>query len=183
MDIGKFKASRGRLIAWVLIPPALIVGIGLSSFALKLQSEWQLERTRVLSELLPQVKQAELEVQSLLTLFNESAAGSIKSEDELISFLQNTARDADFTVDSLQVERRSSASDKKTSVLTAKVRGSGTFVAVQSFMGDAASRQHLLSESSLQISQGGERENRETCRADITFELILFNAGKLGGGA
>lgn len=183
MDIGKFKASRGRLTAWILIPPVLIVGIGLTSFALRQQSEWQLERTRVLADLLPKVKQTEQEALSLLARFNESEAGSIKSEDELISFLQNAAREADFTVDSLKVERKGSSANKNTPILTAMVRGTGTFRSVQTFMSDAASKQHLLSESALQINQGGDKNNKDSCRADMTFELILFDAGKLAGGA
>jgi len=178
MDIGKFKASRGRLTAWILIPPVLIVGLGLTSYALKRQSEWQLERAQVLQELLPRAAKSQAETEALFQAFMASESGTIASEDELISFLQNAAHQADFVVDSLKVERRSSGAPQQTTVLTASVKGTGTFLAVQTFMSDVAIRQHLLSESSLQISQGSDAE---TCRADIRFELILIDMGEIAG--
>lgn len=183
MDIGKFKASRTRLLLWVLIPPFLIAGIGLTSYALNQQSEWVLERTRVLAEMLPRVVVAQQSASSLIESFNASEAGSIKTEDELISFLQNSANNATFMVDSLKVERKVSSASKNIPVLTASVRGSGTIGAVQSFMGDVTTGQQLLSETSLQISPGGTSASGEgSCRADITFELILFNHIKPGRG-
>lgn len=182
MDIGKFKKSRARLTAWVVIPPVLIVGVGLSSFALKQQSEWQLERTRVLSELLPKIEKTQNEALALLTEFSNSDAGNVKSEEELISFLQNAARESEFTVDSLKVERKASSADKTVPVLVAKVRGSGSFLSVQTFIGDAVSQQQLLNETSLQISQGGYGIGEDSCRADIVFELIRFNFEKSDGG-
>lgn len=180
MDIGKFRASKGRLIAWIVIPPVLAVGIGLSSFAMKLQSEWRLERTQVLADLMPEVEKARMEAENLMVRFRESESGSISGEDELISFLQNAAQQAGFTVDTLKVERKPSVVNKSVPVLMASVRGSGTLASVQGFMGDVSSRQHLLSETSLQVSQGGRNMDENSCRADITFELILF---KSGGGA
>lgn len=183
MDIGKFKASRGRLTAWIMIPPVLIVGLGLTSFALKLQSEWKLERAQVLQELLPRAAASQAEADALFQEFLASESGAITSEDELISFLQNAAHQADFVVDSLKVERRESAANNQAAVLTASVKGTGTFLAVQTFMGDAAMRQYLLSESSLQISQGGKGSGAESCRAEIRFELILFDTSKMDEGA
>lgn len=183
MDIGKFKTSRARLTAWILIPPVLMAGLGLMSFALKLQSQWQLERTQVLAELLPRVVEARRTAEVLLQEFADSEAGAVKNEDELISFLQRAALQADFLVDSLKVERRGAPGNKQAAVLTANVRGTGTFRAVQAFMSDVSMRQNLLSESSLQVSQGGREDHAESCRAEITFELVLFDSGTAGGGA
>lgn len=180
MDVGKFKASRGRLISWVILPPVLIVGIGLSSFALSLESEWELERTRVLAELLPKVEEARKEADNLIVQYRESDTGSVTSEDELISFLQNIAQQTGFTVDTLKVERRGSSAGHNVPVLTAHIRGSGTMLSLQNFIADAGSRQQLLSERALKISQGGQVVGEEICRADITFELALF---KMGGDA
>ncbi|QBG46122.1 hypothetical protein EGM51_01350 [Verrucomicrobia bacterium S94] len=182
MDLGKFKAGRRRLAGWIIIPPLLIVGIGLTSFALKLQSEWQLERTRVLADLLPRVDAARKAAEELMVRFRTSESGSVKTEDELISFLQNAAQHAGFTVDNLKVERRASEINGSVPVLSASVRGTGTLLSVQHFMGDVSSRQHLLSETSVQLSQSGKTAGEEICRADITFELILFQTGKTGGG-
>ncbi len=183
MDIGKFKASRGRLTAWILIPPVLIVGLGLTSFALKLQSEWQLERTKVLCELLPRVVNARIAADQMFAEFRASESDTIGNEDELISYLQNAAHQADFTVDSLKVERRDSSAGSSAAVLTATVKGTGSFLSVQTLMSDVSMRQHLLSESSLQITQGGKDADATSCRAVIRFELILFDHGSIGGGA
>lgn len=176
MDIGYFKASRARLLLWVLIPPILIAVIGLTSFALNQQSKWALERTKSLSEILPKVVAAQQNAEALIDTFNASEVGRIKTEGELISFLQDTANKAECMVD-VKVERNTSAAGNDLPVLTANVRGAGTLAAMQVFLGDISSRQQLLSETSLQISQEGE-----SCRAEITFELILFNHNKPVGG-
>jgi hypothetical protein len=86
-------------------------------------------------------------------------------------------------VDTLKVERKTAAANGSLPVLMANVRGSGSFEAVQVFLGDVTSRQQLLTESSLQISQGSQSLGEDICRADISFELILFNLKKPGGGA
>ncbi|MDF7808432.1 hypothetical protein P4E94_13340 [Pontiellaceae bacterium B12219] len=181
--MGKFKASRGRLFLWILIPPFLIAGIGLTSFALKLQSDWKLERTRAYASVLPEVAAAKRKVETLISTFNNSEAGRIKTEDELISFLQSSAQDADFMVDTLKVERKTISAGGSVPVLLANVRGSGSFEAIQNFLSEATSRQQLLTESSLQISRGGQSPGHDACRADISFELILFKLKTPGGGA
>ena len=182
MDIGKFKASRARLILWVLIPPSLVVGAGLSSHALRAQSEWQLNRTRALAEVFPKLVIARRNAERLMAEFNGTESSSLKSEDELISYLQSAARKVDFTVDSLKVERRSSPSADNAPMLTASVKGTGGFGAIQHFLGDVSAGQHLLSESYLQLSRSSAAASPEECRADITFELILFNAGNTPAG-
>jgi hypothetical protein len=175
MEVGKFKASRGRLVAWILVPPLLIVGIGLSSFAMKLQSEADLNRTRRLAEVLPNVVMARQEAEALLDGFYNSEAGSVQSEDELISFLQGYAAKVDFRVDSLKVDRRAKG---PTPVLVATVKGNGSFSEVQQFLGDVTASQQLLSESTLQITQIIDDYGVASCRMDVTFELVLSNSQK-----
>jgi hypothetical protein len=182
MDVGKFKASLPRLFLWILIPPLLITSIGLTSYAMRQQSDWHLERTRAYAEVLPELALAKRRAETLISDFNNSEAGRIKSEDELISFLQNSAPQCGFMVDTLKVERKTSSATGNLPVLNANVRGSGSFAAVQAFIGDVTSRQQLLTESSLQISLGNQALGEDFCRADISFELILFDQNKPAGG-
>ena len=175
MDIGKFKASRARLVFWIALPPLLIAGGGLSAFALRLQSEWELDRIRALSEALPDLTQTQKLARELRAEFLESDAASIQSEDELISFLQKIAGKGGFTVDSLRVERRVSERNNNMPMLVADVKGSGSFWVIQKFLGDAASGQYLLSGTALQVSKGRDSGNTDLCRAEITFELVLID--------
>lgn len=176
MDIGKFKSSRLRLTLWILVPPLLIVGVGLSSYALQLQSEWQLNRTKTMAEVLPKLAQAESDVVALLEQIDTPESRVISSEDGLISFIQSTAQRVDFTVDSLKVERQApgKASGLDLPLLTANVTGSGNIEAIQLFLADVGAAHQLLSESELQVSQQSNGLDALNCRAEITFDLVLF---------
>lgn len=179
MDIGKFKASKARLTMWICVPPLLMAGIGLTSYALRLQSNWQLERTRELAQVLPRLADARNDAEALLSSFSDSESGSVASEDELISFLRNAAQEAGFTVDSLQVDRKTSAQGN-VPVLRANVKGTGSFAAMKTFVSDVSSRQQLLSETSLQISMENRGLGEAICRVNIAFELVVF--GQKRGG-
>lgn len=182
MDIGKFKSNQLRLTLWVLTPLVLVLGMGFTTYALKLQSEWQLNRTKVLSELLPRLNQSKYQSRNLIAEFHGSKTDQIKTEDEFISFLQNAAHKVGFTVNSLKVERQTLAQNKNMPVLVASVSGSGSFQAVETYIGDVVSKQYLLSESSLRISQTGVGEYENNCRVDLTFELVLPKPLELKSG-
>jgi len=180
MDIGKFKSSRLQLTLWILVPPLLIVGVGLSTYALQLQSEWQLNRTKTMAEVLPKLAKAESAVVALLGQIDNPESQAISSEDGLISFIQSTARRVDFTVDSLKVERKApgKGSGSDLPLLSAKVIGSGNIDAIQRFLADVGAAHQLLAESELQISQQSNGIDARNCRAEITFDLVLFEAGR-----
>lgn len=181
MDIGKFKSSRGRLILWVLIPPVLIVSVGLSSQGLRTQSEWKLKRAEALVDVLPRLAQVQGEAKQVINTFRGEQSTSIKTEDELISYLQNAASKVGFTIDSLKVERRPSAASN-VPMLVADVKGVGTFIDVENYIGEVSSGQHLLYESSLRVSRSSHAVRADECQASITFDLVLFNSINASGG-
>lgn len=178
MDIGKFKSSRTRLVLWILLPPLIITGIGLSAYALRLQAEWELNRTRLLSNVLPELAQTRQDALELVSNFHASTAYSIQSEDDLIAYIREIERKAEFTIDTLEVERKSTKED--VSVLTAQVEGEGSFEAIQTFMSDVVSGQHLLFGSQLDIAQaqGLDAKPSGQLTANVTFELILLDSLK-----
>jgi len=184
MDIGKFKASRKRLILWIAVPPLLLTLIGLSTYALRLQAEWELNRAETFSTVLPKLAQTHQQVSEFMEALQESKAFSIQSEDDLISYIQSVEQKSDFTIDALQVERQ--AMGKNMSMLIASVKGDGSFDAIEQFMGDVVSGQHLLFGSELKVSSVKENVVRggEVRNADIIFRLILLDSLKMsvGGG-
>lgn len=175
MDLGKFKSSRLRLTLWILIPPLLSVGFGLSTYALQLRSEWQLKRTRGLAQVLPRLVETNNKARRMMQDFGAGEEQSITSEEGLISFLQESARETDFEVDSLNVERRSA---QGLNFLSASVTGSGSLSAIQHFLADVSTSHRLLSESSLQISQKASALAQGEYRADVLFDLVLFDGPK-----
>ncbi len=177
MDAGMFKASRVRLTAWIVVPLVLASVAGLSSHALRLQSQWSLSRTEKLAEALPKLAHTQQQGRELLDRFHESDSSTIQSEDELISFLREAAQRTDFVIDSLKVERRVSAQSKML-VLVASVKGSGSFEAIQKYLGDAAARQPLLFENSLKVSGASRSVGSSVFEADIVFELLMLNGSK-----
>jgi len=175
MDVSKFKASRARLTAWIMVPVLLLVGSTLSTDALRRRSERKLSRTRALVNIVPRLTRTHRMARELLSNFRAEEASSIRSEDELISFLQNMARTTGFTVDSLTVKRNPVMVEQDMVVLTAAMQGVGSFASIQEFLGNVVSSQHLLSCTSLKLSQRQSRvENNRFC-ADISFELVLCN--------
>ncbi|MDF7824475.1 hypothetical protein P4B35_10665 [Pontiellaceae bacterium B12227] len=180
MDVGKFKSSRSRLILWVMIPAVLIAGVGLSTYALRMQSEWKLTRAQHLAEVFPRLVQARERAEALQQRFESGNAAHIDSEDELISYVQERALKVGFTVDSLKVERLDAA-DGKLPALTAIVKGSADLGTIYRLLSDVASVQQLLSESELQISRQADPRNPGLYRAEIRFELILFRMETVEG--
>ncbi len=180
MDIGKFKSSSTRLTLWILIPPLLVAGVGLGVYMLKLQSEWEFNRTQSLAEALPRLVFVRELAGNLMLDVQGDDVNRVKNEDEFISFLQSTASALDFTVNSLKVERRTSDS-QNLPVLVAKVRGTGTFPTIQNFLGDVASKQPLLSQSALRVSQSSGSADRNLCNAEATFELVMVETLVSGG--
>ncbi len=166
-------------MAWILIPPVLIVGVGLSAHALQLQSKWKLERTKGFAAVLPKLVLTQNEAQKLLQDFGK--VSSIESEDQFISFLQGVAQKTNFSIDSLKVERKSK--DSSRSVLVASVKGTGRFLAIEAFIGDVSASHPLLSETAMQISRIVKSYQDNHFKADITFELVLFKPAKTGGGS
>lgn len=178
MDVGKFKTSRTRLVLWVLVPPLLAAVPAMGTYALRLRSQWELERVRKLSDVLPRLVRIQRQALVLVDDFEGSNAGAVRTEDGLISFLQAAAEGAAFMVDSLKVERGTSAGNAAQPVLVASLKGSGTFGSIQTFLGNAAIQQHLLSERSLQLFQTSSNQEEGLLRAEIVFELVIFDAAK-----
>lgn len=181
MDVGKFKSNRVKLTLWIMIPLFLMTGLGLSCYGLRLQSEWKLNRTKVVANILPQLGVSKQQALDLVNEFQGDKSDVVRSEDEFISFLQNAADKANFMVDSLKVDRKESAAGNMP-LLVASVRGEGKYLDIETYMSDVTARQHLLTVSSLKISQSNRMGDETSCRAEITFELILFDAAELNLG-
>ena len=182
MDVSVFKASRLRLMIWIVVPPLLIVSLGLGTYALQRQSEWELNRTKELVEVLPELVQTKRQASELLAEFRKgSEEKAIESEDQFISFLQEVAQHVGFTVDSVKVERQVSGVNPNIPVLLASVKGKGSFDAIELYLGDVTTVHPLLSESTIKLSQVKEY-NTDFYRAELSFELTLLNGPKVADG-
>ncbi len=78
MDVGTFKASNGRLRAWLIIPPLLIVSVGLGSFAWQQRAQWKLKEANALSEVLPSFIAVRKDAANLFEIFNAVGGGRIE---------------------------------------------------------------------------------------------------------
>lgn len=182
MDVGVFKASRARLITWIVVPPLVIVSVGLGAHALQRQSQWELNRTKELSKVLPKLVQTKQQASGLLAEFNKGSGDeSIQSEDQFISFLQSVAQQVGFTVDSVKVERQVSEENQNMPALSASVKGTGSLDIIELYLGDVTKGQHLLSESEIKLSQV-KTYSTDFYNAELAFELLLFNGTKESGG-
>jgi hypothetical protein len=176
MDIGKFKASSGRLMAWIVIPPVLIVGVGMSAYAWQQRAEWQLRQNESLSEVMPVFIKAQTAAGKLISDLGVNEKDAIASEDQLISFLQEAAVRRAFTIDAVQVVRHEKVTGQAVPVLSASVEGFGEFSAIQLYINEIKSAQQLLSVRSMDLTQPKKRKaDDEIFDARIVFDLLLFD--------
>lgn len=175
MDVGIFKASRARLMAWIIIPPMLIVGVGLSSYAWCQRTIWKLQQTQSLSDVLPLVIESKRAAAKLIGDLGMDDKSSIASKEQLISFLQEIAVKRGVTVESVKVVRREPARGENLPVLSASVAGAGTFTALQLYVNEVKSAQSLLYVNSLKLSQPRERILDDMFEASIVFDLMLID--------
>ena len=184
MDVGKFKASRGRLMAWIGIPPLLIVSVGLSAYAWAQRADTRLIQNQALSDVLPVFIKAQKDAAELIADLGINEEDKIGSEDQLISFLQEAALRRGFTVDAIQVVRQEKIQGKNVPVLSASVKGSGELTAIQLYINEIKSAQQLLSVSSIQLTQPKKMNTENTFDAKVVFDLLLLEEVlKTAGGS
>ena len=182
MDVGIFIASGTRLKVWLILPPLLIVSIGLGSHAWQQRAEWKLEETKALSEVLPPFITARKAAIDLVEGFKMAEGGELGSKDQLISFLQDMAQKNNFLVDTVSVINQKGQQQKAVPVLNAVVRGKGDFPAVQLYINRVKTEQRLLSVSSIKIAQPKEGSEGELFEVEILFELLLLDDMKAFNG-
>lgn len=184
MDVGKFKASRGRLMAWIVIPPVLAASVGFGAFAWRQSAELGLQQARALSDVLPDIIESRRKAEQLIDSLGLSEENAIGSEGQLISFLQEAAIRQDFVVKSIQVVRKEQSKGQKIPVLSAEVEGAGAFKAIQLYLNEVRSAQHLLSVSEVNLSLPRQVQAEEQFNASIQFDLLLIDkALKSAGGS
>ena len=183
MDVGIFMASGRRLRAWLIIPPLLMVSVGMGSHAWQQRAEWQLEKTKALSEVLPPFIAARKDAVTLFEGFKTSAGEELGSEDQLISFLQDMAQQNDFIVDSINTVNQKSHQQKAVPVLKTVVRGAGNFNAIELYINEVKTGQRLLSISSIKLMQPSDGSGGDLYDVEIIFELLMLDGMKvLNGG-
>lgn len=180
MDVGIFIVSGWRLKTWLIIPPLLMVSVGLGSYAWQQRAQWQLQEAQALSDVLPPFIAARRAASDLFGDLKTATGGEVGSEDQLISFLQDIAQQADFMVSGVNVVDQK---QQKASVLHVAVRGEGDFTAVQLYINEAKSKQRLLSVDSIKVMSPTEQSEGGLYNVEIVFELFLMDEMKaLGGG-
>lgn len=179
MDVGIFKVSGGRLKMWLMIPPLLMVTVGLGSYAWQQRAQWQLQETQALSDVLPPFIAARKAAKDLFEGLKTDSGGELGTEDQLISFLQDIAQQYEFTVEAVNVVDQK---QQAASVLNIVVRGAGDFTAVQLYINEAKSKQRLLSVDSIKVMQPSEQRAGGLYDVEIVFELLLMDEIKTLGG-
>jgi hypothetical protein len=184
MDVGIFKVNKARLIAWIMIPPVLIAAVGLSSFALRQKAEWRLKQTQALSDVLPEVIQAQENVRKLFEDLGLSEEKRIASEDQLITLLQEKAVQRNITFKTVQVIRRDKSKANKIPALRATVEAFGDVAAFQLYLNDIKLAQPLLAASSINIAQRADDIGDGNFELKVIFDLLLVDEVlKASGGS
>lgn len=174
MDIGKFKASRWRLMGWIVVPPVLMAIVGLSSYAWNQRATWRLSQAQSLAEVMPVLAEAQVASDKLIRELGLNAKVSIKSEDQLISFLQDVANRHGFIIDAVKVERLEGSQVSGIPTLSASVSGSAEFSGIQTFLNDIQSTQNMISVEVMQLSLPRGQVLGNAFQASLTINLMLI---------
>ncbi len=184
MDVGIFKASKTRLALWVAVPPILIVAVGLSSFALQQRAEWQLQETKALSDVLPEVVNAKRDVQELYDKLGLSEEKRISTGDQLIAILEEKARHRRIDLKKTQIIDRETAKGSKIPVISVIVEASGEFADFQLFLNDVKSAHPLVTARTITLQQSEENDIKAGFDLKVVFDLLLVgDVLKAHGGA
>lgn len=184
MDVGKFKAGRARLVAWIIIPPIAMVSVGLSTYALKQHTEWKLKQSQAISDILPDIIQARKQVQNLFESKGLTRDQRITTSDQLFSLLEEKARNRNVTINRKQILNRENVIKTSIPMLNALVEASGTFSSYQLFLNDVLAAYPLISLRSVDILQSSEGNNAAGFQLRVMFDLMLVDEVlKADGGA
>lgn len=175
MDVGLFKASKTRMVLWIVVPPMLITAVGLSSFALKQRAEWRLKQTRALSNVLPDVIRARKNVQNLVDNLGLSEERRITTGDQLITLLDEKAAHRNIELKRTQIVQREQNRNSSIPVISAVVEASGDFAGFQLFLNDVKSAHPLISARTIELTQGREDALEEGFQLKVVFDLLLAN--------
>lgn len=173
MDVGIFKASKMRLVIWIIVPPLLVIIVGLSSYALQQRAMWQLKETRALSNVLPAVITARKNVQQLLDNLGLSRNNRITTGDQLISLLQEEAKKRNINWKKGQILERDKTQKPKVPTISVLVEATGEFSDFQRFLNDVKSAHPLISTRSISLTQGKEDEAGKGFELKVVFDLLL----------
>ncbi len=175
MDVGIFKASNARLIAWVVVPPFLITAVGLSSYAFQRNVSWQLEETKALSDVLPEVMQARKHIQHLFTELGLTDDKRITTGDQLTALLEEKAKKRNIDFKRTQILQNNRRKGSKIPTISLMVEASGEFSDFQLFLNDVKSAYPLVSARSINLSQAFESSAKEGFELKVVFDLLLVN--------
>jgi len=183
MDVGIFMVSGWRLRAWLIIPPLIMVSVGMGSHAWQQKAEWQLQETTALSEVLPSFITARKEAIDLVEGFKSERSGELASKDQLGSFLQDMAEQNNFSMGTaVSMPDQKNKQQKAVPVQNFVVVGAASFTDIQLFINEVKTEQKLLSVNSIQIKQPTELSEDGLYDVEIVFELLLLDEMKAFNG-
>ena len=173
MDVGIFKASKIRLIGWIVVPPILIVTVGLSSYALRQRAEWRLKETRALSDVLPDVVHARRDIKELYDHLGLSKDKRITSGDQLINILEETARERDIELKRTQIVDREATRGSRIPTTSVIMEAAGGFDDFQLFLNDVKTAYPLVSARSIFLSEDEDNPDNTRFELKVVFDLLL----------
>ncbi len=175
MDVGIFKASKTRLVLWIIIPPLLITLVGLSSYSMRQRAVWKLEQTRAMSDIMPDVIQAREDVHQLYDSLGLSAGKRITSGDQLIALLEESARKRNISLRRTQILERDKEQGREVPVISAIMEATGELNNFQLFLNDVKSSYSLVSARSIVLNEGREEMDESSFQLKVVFDLLLVN--------
>jgi hypothetical protein len=160
MDLGFFWRSKVILSSWILLPLALMGGVGGIAFAYHHQTLKSLETCRQVNTELPQLQQQIASGRDLLRAFVRLPDGTSDPAEALRGRVNEASRASGFTIDSLVVSLNAEGaapspvaeSQLLTPVFSLTLNGEGSYLALTRFIAELEGRRSLTAVESVALS-------------------------------
>ena len=160
MDLGYFKRSRLTFACWVAAPALVVAAVHSTAYRITRAAHEDLSHRNAYLSLLPLMDQSLDQAGRILEGFAIEASDGNGYADALTSSLQQTAQDADFTINSLSVDEKpqapapESASGNVTGYRVV-IKGDGSLVSVVDFLRTVYNHHQLMVVESIRLTTMG----------------------------
>ena len=144
MDPGLFESSRTRLWCWLLAPIALIAAVYVPADVFFRQTRQTMEEQAGTLALVPDMERKLHGATDLLNAFRVFEADSSRIADALSQRVNHAARQADFAIRSLSVEKNGTAGANGPGVFQIALQGEGSIAAFVALFQDLQTPEMLL---------------------------------------
>jgi len=136
MDLGIFKARRAHFVAWLAVPPLLILAVHIGANAYGRWVTRELDQRRSFWALMPEMQRQLGRGQKRVALYALREEAGADAIETVSARFNASARHHGLTIFSLGIEKADGAASPGSSILTATLKAEGSFLSLLKFLNE-----------------------------------------------